>query len=203
LIEGPAMISIHGYAIVCRRDRIADANGAFPQALMNEADWAYFQAELDRADLCVLGSASHRATPNRANRRRLVMSRSANGLEKRADAWWWSPLDVPFDQVCAKLLPEGGRIGVPGGQVAFDYFLSESPPELRFDTFHLSRANDVAIPDGRGLLRGVEAGREADALLREHGLVPSDTRVIDPQARVDLTIYKASSRQAGTRLSRA
>ena len=183
------MISIHGYAIVCRHDRIADANGAFPQALMNEADWAYFQAELDRADLCVLGSASHRATPNRANRRRLVMSRMAIGLEQRDDAWWWAPQKISFAEVCAKLLPDGGRIGVPGGQVAFDYFLSESPPGLRFDTFHLSRARHAAIPDGRGLLRGVEAGYHADALLREYGLKPGATKIIDAEAGVDLTVY--------------
>lgn len=188
------MISIHGYAIVCRHDRIADANGAFPPALMNEADWAYFQAELDRADLCVLGSASHHATPNRANRRRLVMSRGAERLEQRDDAWWWAPQAVPFDEVCAKLLPGGGRIGVPGGQVAFDYFLRESPPGLRFREFHLSRATRAAIPDGRGLLRGVEAGRDADGLLREYGLMPGTTRVIDPDAGVDLTVYVAHPR---------
>ena len=188
------MISIHGYAIVCRHDRIADATGAFPPALMNEADWAYFQAELDRADLCVLGSASHRATPNRANRRRLVMSRGAEGLEQRADAWWWAPQKISFAEVCARLLPDGGRIGVPGGQVAFDYFLHESPPGLRFSAFHLSRATRAAIPDGRGLLRGVDAGRDADALLREGGLTPGDTRMIDPDAGVDLTVYVAHPR---------
>ncbi|MCC5980572.1 MAG: hypothetical protein JJU26_02515 [Oceanicaulis sp.] len=183
------MISIQGYAIVCRHDRIADANGAFPPALMNEADWAYFQGELDRADLCVLGSASHRATPNRANRRRLVMSRGAEGLEQRDDAWWWAPAQVSFVEVCTKLLPDGGRIGVPGGQVAFDYFLSESPPGLRFSEFHLSRARHAAVPDGRGLLRAVEAGRDADALLREGGLMPGKTLVIDADAGVDLTVY--------------
>jgi hypothetical protein len=42
---------IHGYAIASDDDRIADAGGAMPKALHNEADWAYFQAELDRSDL--------------------------------------------------------------------------------------------------------------------------------------------------------
>ncbi|MCC5978068.1 MAG: hypothetical protein JJU21_08395 [Salinarimonas sp.] len=158
---------------------------------MNEADWAYFQAELDRADLCVLGSASHRATPNRANRRRLVMSRGADGLEQRDDAWWWAPQRLPFEEVCARLLPDGGRIGVPGGQVAFDYFLSESPQGLRFGAFHLSRATRTAIPGGRGLLTGVEQGHDADSILRAHGLVPGPVRMIDPDAGVDLTVYTA------------
>src|SRR5271169_3255695 len=45
------MQEIHGYAIVSDDDRIADASGGMPTTLRNEADWAYFQAELDRADL--------------------------------------------------------------------------------------------------------------------------------------------------------
>ena len=183
------MIGIHGYAIVCRHDRIADATGAFPPALMNEADWAYFQAELDRGGSVRSGQCQPSCTPNRANRRRLVMSRGAAGLEQREDAWWWAPQKVAFDEVCARLLPDGGRIGVPGGQVAFDYFLHESPPGLRFHEFHLSRATRAAIPDGRGLLRGVDAGRDADALLREGGLMPGATRIIDADAGVDLTVY--------------
>ena len=47
-------VEIHGYAIVSDDDRIADARGVMPRALLNDADWAYFQAELDRADLVVL-----------------------------------------------------------------------------------------------------------------------------------------------------
>ena len=37
-------IAIHGLAIVSRDDRIADAAGAMPDSLRNEADWAYFQS---------------------------------------------------------------------------------------------------------------------------------------------------------------
>ena len=51
------------------------------------------------------------------------------------------------------------------------------------------RATRAAIPDGRGLLRGVDAGRDADALLREGGLMPGATRIIDADAGVDLTVY--------------
>ena len=48
-------IEIHGYAIVSEDDRITDGSGATPEVLRNQADWAYFQRELDRADLVVLG----------------------------------------------------------------------------------------------------------------------------------------------------
>ena len=64
-------LEIHGYAIVSDDDRIADASGAMPEALRNEADWAYFQAGLDAADWVALGRASHEAAPNLRRRRRL------------------------------------------------------------------------------------------------------------------------------------
>ena len=44
----------HAYAIVCRNDCIADAEGGMPAALKNDADWAYFQAEL--TDAAALGT---------------------------------------------------------------------------------------------------------------------------------------------------
>ncbi|TVR06440.1 MAG: hypothetical protein EA385_15640 [Salinarimonadaceae bacterium] len=177
-------IEIHGYAIVCADDRIADAHGRFPRALMNDADWAYFQAELDRAALVVIGRASHLATPNARGRRRLVMSREANGLEQREDAWWWSPERVPWDEVRARLLPDGGCVGVPGGQIAFDYFLG-----VGFTAFHLSRAPRARLPGGRGLFAAVERGESADAILREAGLAPGEERMIDEAAGVTLRVY--------------
>ena len=44
-------IQIHGYAIISDDDRIADSGGRTPPSLRNDADWAYFQRELDGADL--------------------------------------------------------------------------------------------------------------------------------------------------------
>jgi hypothetical protein len=81
------MYRLHGYAIVSEDDRIADAQGRFPDALKNEADWAYFQAGLDRTVLTLLGRRSHDASPNAKGRLRLVMSGSVAGLERRTDAW--------------------------------------------------------------------------------------------------------------------
>ena len=44
-----------------------------------------------------------------------------------------------------ELLPRGGDVAVPGGQVVFDLFL-----KIGFDAFHLSRAHGVRLPGGRG-----------------------------------------------------
>lgn len=92
-----AEFEFHGYAIISDDDCIADASCVLPESLMNEADWIYFQAELDLADLCLLGRASHELTPNKKGRRRLVISSTANGLEERADAIWWNPADLAFE----------------------------------------------------------------------------------------------------------
>ena len=177
-------IDIHGYAIVSSDDCIADHEGRFPKALMNDADWAYFQAELDLCALTVLGHASHIATPNAKNRRRLVMSRRADGLEQRDDAWWWSPARISWEDVAARLLPEGGRVGIPGGQIAFDHFLANG-----FTSFHLSRAHGVTLTGGRGVFSAVDRGECAEDVLMRAGLVAGEERVMDAAAGVTLRVF--------------
>src|SRR5687767_627922 len=109
MTAGMGSVEIHGYAIVSRDDRIADAGGATPEALRNEADWSYFQAELDRASLTVLGRLGHEANPNAKRRPRLIVSSSAAGLERRPDGWWWNPAVMPWTAAIAAALPSGGR----------------------------------------------------------------------------------------------
>jgi hypothetical protein len=178
-------VEVHGYAIVSRDDRIAGADGVLPDSLKNEADWAYFQAELGRADWILLGRASHEATPNLKRRRRVVVSRSANGLEQRVDAVWWNPRDLPWAQAAAILAPRGARVAVPGGQVPFDLFLAEG-----FAAFHLSRATRVGLPGGRGVFSACERGETAEALLARAGLKPEPTRTIDAVEGVTLTVWR-------------
>ena len=178
-------LEIHGYAIVSRDDRIADASGAMPDALRNDADWAYFQAELDRADWVALGRKSHEATPNTRGRRRLIVSSAARGLERRDDGVWWRPDAVGFDEVAARLLPEGGRLGVPGGQGVFELFL-----QLGFTAFHLACAEGATLPGGRGLFAATERGESAEEALRRAGLVGGPTRWLDQAAGVSLTVYE-------------
>ena len=181
---------IHGYAIVSDDDRIADACGAMPKALRNDADWAYFQAELDRADLIALGRVSHEATPNAKGRRRLVLSRSARGLEARVDGWWWNPQTAAWPEVVAALVGPGGRVGVPGGPAAFELFL-----KIGFAAFHLSRARGVKLPGGRGLFEACERGVPAEQILSVAGLRAGETIAIDEAARVELTVWRALVRQ--------
>lgn len=179
------MIEIHAYAIVSADDRIADRDGKLPASLVNDADWRYFQSELDRCDAVVLGRASHEAAPNVRNRNRIVISSQARRIERRPDAWWWNPAEASWRDVARELLPEKSRIGVPGGQSVFDMFLRHG-----LTAFHLSRAKPVTLPGGRGLFAEVEEGRSADEILREHGYAPSRPKMIDDIAQIELTVWR-------------
>ena len=179
-------IEIHGYAIVSDDDRIADATGRMPQALRNDADWAYFQAGLDAASLSVLGRLGHESNPNRRNRPRLVVSSQANGLERRPDAWWWNPADLAWQAVAGAVLPQGGRVAVPGGRRVFDLFLA-----IGYDAFHLSRVEGLRLPGGIALFSACDDGRDAEAVLSEAGLHPGPKRILDESNAVTLSVWRA------------
>ena len=181
----PSPIDIHGYAIVSHDDHIAGADGRTPDALRNEADWTYFQRELDRADLVALGRLGHEANPNPRGRRRLVLSRSANRLERRADAWWWNPERLSWAQASATLLPAGGRVAVPGGRDVFDLFLGAG-----YEAFHLSRAERVRVGAGRALFSACERGADAAVVLAGAGLRADAAEVLDADAGVTLTVWR-------------
>jgi hypothetical protein len=180
----PSVIEIHGYAIVTDDDRIAGPDGATPPALRNDADWVYFQNELEKADLTVLGRLGHDTNPN-PRRRRLVLSHAARGLETRADASWWNPADIVWPEVASVLLPAGGRIAVPGGQSVFDLFLG-----VGYAAFHLTRAHGVLAPGGRAIFSQCDQGLRAEAVLTAAGLREAETRVLDSKANVVLTIWR-------------
>lgn len=179
------MHRLEGYAIVSEDERIADAEGRFPDALRNQADWAYFQAALDRSDWTLLGRRSHEASPNNKRRRRLVMSRSMAGLEPRADGVWWNPADMTLEEVLVQVLPTGGIVAVPGGRDVFDHVGA-----TRFDAFHLARAHGRHLPGGRGLFAGCERGATAADVLSAGGLIPGPQGWLDEASCVSLTVWR-------------
>jgi hypothetical protein len=178
-------IEIHGYAIVSDNDRIADASGRTPDMLRNEADWAYFQAELDRSAALVLGRLGHEANPNPKGRLRMVLSSSSTGLERHPDGWWWNPDAIPWNEAIRAVLPEGGRVAVPGGRRVFDLFL-----EIGYDAFHLTRAKGAFIPGGVAVFSGCDTGRSAEAILAGKGLKPDARQVLDPHGPVSLAVWR-------------
>ncbi len=177
--------SIEGYAIVSDDDRIADADGAMPDALRNDADWRYFQQQLDDSAAVILGRLGHEAHPNASGRLRVVVSTSSPGLEKRGDAWWWNPAETPLTAMLRTIAPQGGRIAVPGGQGVFDLFLA-----LGYDAFHLSRAQGVRLPGGVPVFSAVSESCTAEECLARAGLEAGPLRRLDKVAGVTLSVWR-------------
>ncbi|MBA1157688.1 hypothetical protein [Microvirga mediterraneensis] len=178
-------VEIHGYAIVSDDDRIADASGRTPDVLRNDADWAYFQDELNQSAVTVLGRLGHEANPNPKGRLRMILSSSSPGLERRPDGWWWNPEALAWDQAIRTVLPGGGRVAVPGGRRVFDLFLA-----VGYDAFHLTRAEGTSIPDGVPVFSGCREGVSAENVLAEQRLKPEPRRILDPAGPVSLTIWR-------------
>ena len=118
-------------------------------------------------------------------RPRLILSTSARGIERRSDAWWWNPAQVPVADAFAAVAPSGGLVAVPGGRRVFDFFLKHG-----YDEFHFARMSSVKIPDGVPLFTECVSGKSADALLAESGLTAISTETLDRRAGVTLTIWK-------------
>ena len=184
----PRSYFIEGHAIVSPEGAIADAEGRFPEALGDEADWIRFQAALDACVATVLARASHEATPNRANRLRVVMSRGVSGLSRGEDAWWWNPADISAEAMLETVAPQGGRIGVPGGRAAFDLFLSGAAGG--FDAFHLATNPDCALPGGRPVFSGLGPDRGPEDALAAAGLVPDAPEILNSARGVTLRIWR-------------
>lgn len=179
---------IEGHAIVSSDDRIADAGGAMPPGLRNEADWHLFQAALDQAAVVVLGRRSHITAPNPAGRTRLVLSSSIAGIERRDDAWWWNPKEMRPAEALALAASGGGTAAVVGGRGVFDLFLN-----LGFDAFHLARAAQITLPGGIPVFSEVDAGKAAADVLDAAGLNPGAVRELDAAAGVTLITWAAAA----------
>jgi dihydrofolate reductase len=176
--------AIHGHAIVSADDFIAAEDGITPPALRNEADWVRFQAALDAAAVTVLGRLGHESNPNVKRRNRLVVSSSARGIERRADAWWWNPVSASLADALAAAAPGGGDVAVTGGKRVFDLFL-----DAGYDRFDLARAEHVRLGRGVPVFSACASGVRATDVLLQHGLRVRAGEDLDRDAGVTLTLW--------------
>lgn len=170
---------IEGHAIVSTDGMIADADGAMPNALMNEADWALFQASLDAAVVTVLGRAGHLRHPNRG-RKRLVFTTSVARFAFDPDdplSLYCNPEAGPIEDALGALGVSEGRIAVAGGRRVFDHFLG------RYDCFVLSEQHQLLLPAG---VPCFSTGHPR-AVLSASGLAPRAFSIIDAQTNVTQT----------------
>jgi dihydrofolate reductase len=156
-------LEISGYAVVGDDDRIADASGMMPDSLKNDAEWEFFQAALDEAEITIIGRRSHDAVPNHKNRLRLVLTTKIRSPETHGNVVYWNPNEAPLTSVLSSFSTNARKLAVVGGQQVFDHFLTGP---TRFDHFYLSRIEGVTLPGGRGVFGAVtQNGLTAEEVL--------------------------------------
>lgn len=167
---------IEGYAVVSREGMIAEADGSFPQAIKIPADHEFYQDSVARAGGVVNGKHSAEGGPLEGARKRLILSRSADGVAPhptKANAMLWNPKKASFDAAWKKL-GANGTAAIVGGTEVFGLFLDE----IGYDTFYLTQA-EASVPDGRPVFPGVGANLTAQEALRRKGYKLGRTRVLD------------------------
>ena len=158
---------IVGYAVVCELGHIADADGRMPDMLRHEAEWAFFQRELDTFDAVVMGRRSDEMTPNPKSRRRIVMTRKCNGVARRgALSVLWNPDQASIDRAAAELDLKVPDLAVTGGRDVFGYFLSAPTP---YTSVALSRIDGVRVEGGRDMFPDMLGGATPERVLLNHG----------------------------------
>lgn len=186
-------ITFRGYAVVSVDGFIADDQGRMPDALRFEADWAYFQAALDAADITLLGRHTHEAAPNVKRRPRLVVSRGVRAvIQENARTWWVNSEDLAPASAVAAVAGAAADVAVVGGTGVFGWILQEAG----FDEFHLSLAHPIRLGAGRPLLDDVASLDEAIAELEAKGLAVKERSWFDEEAGLELLILGRSVGQS-------
>lgn len=178
----PPSIRFTGHAIVSADGMIADAEGAMPPGLRNDADWHRFQAALDQSVLVVLGRIGHQRHPN-PGRRRLVLSRSVSRLASLPQdplVHLWNPAGATIGDALRELGVTGGRVAVTGGTGTFDHFVD------CYDEFVLAEVHGTVLPAGRPCF---SAGHPR-VVLAAAGLVPARAELVDGDAGVTETVWR-------------
>jgi len=181
-----AAFRIEGYVIVSADGMLANAAHVMPDELKFEGDKRFFTSALDRADLVVHGRHSFEDQPNSPRRTRIAVTRTIAAVApdpSNPKATLWNPAGAPFEAACERAGVTGGTVAIIGGPVVFGMFLD------RYDTFWLSQAPHVRIPDGEGCFPGVPA-QSPQAIMTAHGLKAGDAQILDAAHEVSVTPWR-------------
>ena len=181
-----AATRIEGYVIVSAEGMLADARHVMPDSLKFKGDAEFFNAALDRADLIVHGRNSHEGQPNSPKRKRIILTRTIERLAgdpSNPMATLWNPAGVPFEAACQAAGVTTGTIAIIGGPIVFGMFMD------RYDTFYLSQAPHVHLPDGEPCFPGVPEHTPQE-VLAAHGLTAGDPEMLDPEFGVSVTAWR-------------
>ena len=182
----PSRFQIEGYVIVSVDGMLSKGDRVMPSELKFDADKAFFSAGLDHVDLVVHGRFSGEDHPNSPRRKRIILTRTIASLAKDPNnprAVLWNPAGCAFDQACQFAGVASGKVAIIGGPAVFDLFMD------RFDTFWLSQAPHVRLPDGEPCFSGVPA-RSPQQVLAAHGLKAGAPQILDPANDVTVTPWR-------------
>ncbi len=178
---------VEGYAIVSADGMIADRDGKMPETLRNDADQRFLQRAMDRAAVIVHGRHSHEGGPRAGTRKRIIVTRQIAAVapdRTYPNAVLWNPAGAALEQAMAALDVGDGIIAVIGGTEIFGRFLP------LYDAFHLTRAANAHLPDGRPLFPQVGPDTTPQDVLARSGLRAERPRDIDAAAAITLTTFE-------------
>jgi len=179
-------LRVEGYVIVSADGMLANAAHVMPHELKFEGDKRFFTAALDRADLIVHGRHSYEDQPNSPRRTRIFVTRTVDALASdpsNPKATLWNPAGASFEAACDHAGIRAGTVAIIGGPQVFGMFLD------RYDTFWLSQASKVRLPDGEACFPGAPA-RSPQDILAAHGLKAGEARLLDPANAVSVTPWR-------------
>jgi len=179
-------LRIEGYVIVAADGRLANARNVMPDELKFEGDKRFFTTALDAADLIVHGRNSFEDQPNSPKRKRVILTRNIRATApdpSNPKATLWNPAGASFGAVCEAADVHSGTVAIIGGPVVFDMFMD------RYDTFWLSQAPHVRLPDGEPCFPGVPA-RSPQQVLAAHGLKAGEPLMLDAAHQVTVTPWR-------------
>src|SRR5882757_90246 len=180
------VLRIEGYVIVSAGGMLANADRVMPAELKFEGDKRFFTAALDRANLIVHGRHSYEDQPNSPRRKRIILTRDVDAIApdpSNPKATLWNPAGASFEAACERAGVRAGTVAIIGGPGVFAMFLD------RYDTFWLSQAPQVRLPDGEPCLPGVPA-RSPQAILAAHGLAAGTPEILDAAREVSVTPWR-------------
>lgn len=182
-------LRIEGYVIVSADGMLANAVGVMPDELKFEGDKQFFNAALDRAELIVHGRNSYEDQPNSPRRNRIIVTRKIAAIApdpSNARATLWNPAGASFEAACDFARAASGTVAIIGGPAVFAMFMD------RYDTFWLSQAPRVRLPDGEACFPGVPA-RSPQQILAAHGLRSGEGQILDSGEDVSVTPWRRAN----------
>jgi hypothetical protein len=179
-------LTIEGYVIVSADGMLANADRLMPDTLKFEGDKRFFTAALDGVDLIVHGRHSFEDQPNSPLRRRISVTRTVDAIAPdptNPRATLWNPAGAPFEAACERAGVTRGTVAIIGGPGVFGMFME------RYDTFWLSQASHVHLPDGEPCFPGVPE-QSPQQVLAAHGLNAGKTQMLDAAHDVSVTPWR-------------